>query len=259
MSFQDKVAFITGGSSGIGEATAKRLAEMGAKVAIVARDKDELKQATKEMESKGGTVMPLSLDVSDSNKVQAAYELVVKEWGQLDYVFANAGINGVWAPLDELDVEEWQQTIDINLSGTFYTIKFAVPHMSVGSSIVVTASVNGTRMFSNTGATAYSVSKAGQAAMVKMLALELAPQGIRVNVVCPGKIETEIEENTERQHLERVRYPVEYPQGKVPLTRGKGGSSDDVAKLVTFLMSDDARHITGTEVWIDGAESLLVG
>ena len=259
MSFAGKVAFITGGSSGIGEATAKRLAEFGTKVAIVARDKEDLKQATKDIESKGGTVMTLSLDVSDSNKVQSAYELVIREWGQLDYVFANAGINGVWAPLDELDIEEWQQTLDVNLSGTFYTIKFAVPHMSVGGSIVVTSSVNGTRMFSNTGATAYSVSKAGQVAMAKMLALELAPKGIRVNVVCPGGIVTEIEESTERQHLEKVQYPVEYPKGKIPLTHGQKGAAEDVAKLVTFLMSDDARHITGTEVWIDGAQSLLQG
>jgi NAD(P)-dependent dehydrogenase (short-subunit alcohol dehydrogenase family) len=114
-------------------------------------------------------------------------------------------------------------------------------------------------MFSNSGASAYAASKAGQVAFAKMLALELAPHKIRVNVICPGHIETEIEEYTERQDLKEAGWPVRYPSGMVPLTGGKPGQPEDVAELVLFLSSDAARHISGTEVWIDGAESLLRG
>jgi NAD(P)-dependent dehydrogenase (short-subunit alcohol dehydrogenase family) len=114
-------------------------------------------------------------------------------------------------------------------------------------------------MFSNTGATAYACSKAGQVAFARMVALELAPDGVRVNVVCPGAIETNIDENTERRELEEVKAPVEFPEGKVPLTRGKPGSAEQVARLVLFLASDASSHISGTEVFIDGAQSLLQG
>ncbi len=123
--------------------------------------------------------------------------------------------------------------------------------------MIVTSSVNGTRIFSNTGATAYSCSKAAQVAFTKMVALELAKYRIRVNVICPGAIETDINESTERRDLEQVKEPVEYPEGKIPLTDGKPGTSEQVAQLVLFLASDASSHITGTEIWIDGAESLL--
>ncbi|MDQ3310204.1 MAG: SDR family oxidoreductase, partial [Gemmatimonadota bacterium] len=127
-----------------------------------------------------------------------------------------------------------------------------------GGSVIVTSSVNGTRIFSNTGATAYSSSKAGQVALSKMLALELAPSKIRVNVICPGAIDTNIEESTEERDLEHVRIPVEFPEGSQPLAEGSG-SAEQVARLVLFLASDASDHITGTEMWIDGAESLLRG
>ena len=144
---------------------------------------------------------------------------------------------------------------------TFLTIKYAAPHLrkSGGGSVIVTASINGTRVFSNTGATAYSTSKAGQVAMTKMLALELAKHRIRVNVVCPGGITTEIEDSTEKRDLESAQEPVEFPDGEIPLTDGRKGTSDDVAELMLFLASDASRHVTGTEVWIDGAQSLLRG
>jgi NAD(P)-dependent dehydrogenase (short-subunit alcohol dehydrogenase family) len=124
--------------------------------------------------------------------------------------------------------------------------------------VIVTASINGTRTFSNTGATAYSATKAAQVAMTKMLALELAKHKIRVNAVCPGAIDTEIQENTEKRDLEKEQEPVEFPEGKIPLTDGKPGTADEVAELVLFLASDRSRHITGTPVWIDGGQSLLV-
>jgi NAD(P)-dependent dehydrogenase (short-subunit alcohol dehydrogenase family) len=128
-----------------------------------------------------------------------------------------------------------------------------------GGSVIVTSSVNGTRKFSNTGATAYSCSKAAQVAFTKMVALELAKHRIRVNVICPGAIETEIDENTEKKNLDKVKEPVIFPEGKIPLTDGKPGSSEQVAELVYFLASDASSHITGTEMWIDGGETLLQG
>jgi NAD(P)-dependent dehydrogenase (short-subunit alcohol dehydrogenase family) len=172
-------------------------------------------------------------------------------------VFANAGVNGTWARIEDLEIDEWDQTISINLSGTFYTLKYAVPHLKKqGGSIIINSSVNGTRVFSNTGATAYASTKAAQVAMAKMLALELAGSGVRVNVICPGAIETSIEDNTEQRDTEEMGVPVEFPEGWHPL-RGEPGSSEDVADLVYFLASDAARHITGTELWIDGGESLI--
>src|SRR5690606_17398413 len=180
--------------------------------------------------------------------------------GRLDLVFANAGVNGVWAPLDELSIDEWDKTVAINLRGTFLTCKFAVELMPKrGGAIVITSSVNGTRMFSNTGASAYATTKAAQVAFARMIALELAPRGIRVNAICPGAIESSIDDNTTRRDLDDVSYPIKFPAGKVPLTRGKPGRADDVARLAAFLLSDEARHITGTEVFIDGAQSLLQG
>ncbi len=156
--------------------------------------------------------------------------------------------------------EEWSNTLNINLTGTFLTIKYAVPYLKrQGGSVIVTASVNGTRIFSNTGATAYSCSKAGQVALTKMLALELAADKVRVNVICPGGIESSIDENTEQRNLERVRIPVEFPKGSQPLTGGKPGKAEQVAQLVLFLASDASSHITGTEMWIDGAGELTEG
>ena len=125
--------------------------------------------------------------------------------------------------------------------------------------MVVTSSINGTRTFRNTGASAYATSKAGQVAFAKMAAVELARDGIRVNVVCPGSIDTEIEDNTHQRHTDRVRIPVEFPAGQIPLTGERPGSAAQVAELVCFLASGAAGHITGTEVWIDGGQSLLVG
>ena len=260
LDLKGKVALVTGAGSGIGEAAAKKLAAAGARVAALGRTDDELTEVVDEMRSKGCQAIPLVADISDAGAMEQAYRRVEKEWGRLDIVFANAGINGVWSPIEELTPEEWNKTIGINLSGTFYTIKYAAPLLKrQGGSIIVTASVNGTRIFSNTGATAYSTSKAGQVAMTKMLALEFAPEKVRVNVICPGAIETNIDENTEQRDLEKVRIPVEFPESNQPLTGGKPGHSEQVADLVLFLASDMSSHITGTEIWIDGAESLIKG
>jgi NAD(P)-dependent dehydrogenase (short-subunit alcohol dehydrogenase family) len=260
ISLNGRVALVTGAGSGIGEAAAKKLATAGARVAALGRSDDELRDVVKWIKDQGCEAMAVIADISDAAGMEQAYAQVEKEWGRLDIVFANAGINGVWSPIEELTPEEWNQTIAINLTGTFYTIKYAAPLLKrQGGAIIVTASVNGTRIFSNTGATAYSTSKAGQVAMTKMLALELAPHKVRVNVICPGAIETNIDQNTERRNLEEVQIPVEFPESNQPLTGGEPGRAGQVGDLVLFLASDMASHITGTEIWIDGAESLIKG
>lgn len=261
MDLTGKVALVTGAGSGIGKASAVRFAQAGASVGVLSHTVDEITKAAEEIKAAGGKALALTADVGDDAAMRQAIERLVGEFGRLDIVFANAGINGVWAPIDELTPEEWDRTINTNLRGAYLTLHHSVPHLKKagGGSVIVTASINGTRVFSNTGATAYSCTKAAQLAMVKMLALELAPSRIRVNAICPGIIETEIPDNTLKRNLESVQTPIEYPQGKVPLTGGKSGDSFDVAELALFLASDRAKHITGTPVWIDGAESLMVG
>lgn len=260
MNLSGKVALVTGAGSGIGRATAVLLARQGAKVACLGRSADKLEGVVREIEGGGGEAMALGADISDDRAMAGAVGELVGRWGRLDIVLANAGVNGVWAPLEELKTEEWEQTISVNLTGTFLTVKHCLPHLRrQGGSVIITSSVNGTRMFSNSGASAYATSKAGQVAFAKMIALELAEARVRVNVICPGAIETSIDQNTERRDLEHVREPVEFPEGQIPLTDGKPGTSEQVAQLVLFLASDASSHITGTEVYIDGAQSLLQG
>jgi NAD(P)-dependent dehydrogenase (short-subunit alcohol dehydrogenase family) len=257
---EGKVALVTGAGSGIGRASALLLARRGARVGLLGRTRSELEEAAQDIEKEGGAAQVLLGDVSDASSVQSAVDQLVKQAGALHILFANAGVNGVWAPIDELTVDEWRKTLDINLSGTFFTIKAATPALKKqGGSIVVCASVNGTRMFSNTGATAYAVSKAGQVAMAKMLAVELGQNRVRVNVICPGAIKTEIDENTKKRHVDKVKPEVEFPEGSIPLTGGAPGTAEQVAELVSFLASDRSSHITGTEVWIDGGQSLVEG
>ena len=257
---EGKTALITGAGSGIGKATALLMAKEGAKIGALGRTENEIEKTVNEIKGMGGKAIPLEADISSPEEMEKATQKLVEEFGSLDIVFANAGINGVWAPLEELTPEDWDKTLGINLKGTFLTVKYAVPYLKKqGGSVIITSSVNGTRVFSNTGATAYSTSKAGQVAFTKMVALELAKHRIRVNVICPGAITTEIDENTQKRDLETIQEPVIFPEGTIPLTGGKPGTAEEVARLVLFLASDDADLITGTEVWIDGAGSLIKG
>lgn len=257
---EGKVALVTGAGSGIGQATANLLAQAGARVAVLTHTASEGDAAAAAIRKAGGEAIALNADVSDAGQVEAAVQRIEGQWGRLDIVVANAGINGLWAPIEELKPEEWHRTLQVNLAGSFFTLRAAVPLLKrKGGAVVIISSVNGTRVFSNTGATAYSSSKAAQRAMARMTALELAPSRIRVNTVCPGAIHTQINDNTRQQDLDAVRIPMEFPEGSIPLTDGKPGSPEQVAKLIWFLVSDLSDHITGTEVFIDGGGSLLRG
>jgi len=235
------------------------MAARGARVALLGRTRESIDRTLHEIGGSGAGHLALEADIGDEAQMKAAYAALSARWVHLDIVVANAGINGVWAPLDQLGVEEWDMTMRINLRGTFLTVKEALPLLRPrGGAVVVVSSINGTRIFSNSGATAYACSKAAQVTFTKMIALELAKDRIRVNVICPGAILTNID-STERRDLDDLHLPVEFPEGDVPLTGGGPGDADQVAELITFLVSDAAALITGTEVYIEGAQSLLQG
>ncbi|MCC3374023.1 SDR family NAD(P)-dependent oxidoreductase [Cohnella sp. REN36] len=255
-----QVAVVTGGGSGIGRAAAGKLAELGAKICLLDRVEETNDKVQDRIAERGGEAIAVETDVSDAASVEHGIRQAVERWGRIDVVFANAGINGTWTPIEDLSPEDWDQTLSINLRGTFLTVKYAIPYMKrQGGSIIVTSSVNGTRIFSNTGASAYSSSKAGQVAFTKMAALELAQHQIRVNAICPGAIRTNIGQNTNRTaEAEEAKIPVIFPEGSMPLQDGPG-SPEQVAELVAFLASPRSSLITGSVIYIDGAESLLIG
>ncbi|MNI14267.1 Levodione reductase [compost metagenome] len=258
--FFGKAAIVTGAGSGIGRAAAIRLAREGAKVALF----DLINESTQKTENfinnvSNGVSKAFDVDVSDPVRMEKAVSETAEMFGGIDIVFANAGINGALAPIDEMTLEEWEKTLRINLNGTFLTVKHTVPYMKErgGGSIIITSSINGNDRYSGFGMSAYSTTKAGQVAFAKMTALELAKYKIRVNTICPGSISTNIDSSTEiSDELEEIIIPVEYPEGSQPLADGPG-QPRHVADLVAFLASHEAAHITGARIVIDGAESLL--
>lgn len=259
-SLKGKRVVVTGGGSGIGRATAELMARTGAEVTILGRTPDELADVLNAMGGEAAGHHQVVADISSESEMIAAYHEIGSWWDHIDTVVANAGINGVWAPLELLKVEEWDQTLAINLRGTFLTVKLALPLLKKkGGSVVIVSSINGNRIFSNSGATAYACSKAGQVAFSRMVALELAKDHIRVNAVCPGAIDTQIDDSTERRSVSKLHLPVKFPQGDVPLNEGKPGMAEDVARAIWFLACDLSSHISGTEIYVDGAQSLLQG
>lgn len=260
LNLQGKVALVTGGASGIGLASAHEFARHGAKIGLLDFHAHPLHEAAEELRSTGAEVEELAADVSDWMATQSAIEQLVARFGRLDVVHANAGINGVWAPIEEISPDEFDRTLGINLRGTFLTIKYATPYLKRhGGAVIVTSSVNGTRIFSNTGATAYSASKAGQVAITKMLAVELGQHGIRVNAICPGAIHTHIDASTEQRETDAIKIPVEYPEGSNPLTGNHPGNPEDIARAALYLASDMSGHINGEVLYVDGGQSLVQG
>jgi NAD(P)-dependent dehydrogenase (short-subunit alcohol dehydrogenase family) len=260
MQFSDRVAVITGGGAGIGKTTALMMAERGAKIGIIDWDSESCSTTVSEIKERGGEAFAVAADVSNSDQMERAFLRVATAFERVDILFANAGINGVWAPIEEITLDEWNEVLGVNLSGTFLAVKYAVPYLKKqGGSIIINSSINGTRSFSESGATPYCCSKAAQVAFTKMAALELAKHNIRVNVVCPGAIITGIHGKTRHRNVELIRERPSYPGGDVPLTHGHAVDSVQVAEAVAFLASDAASFISGSELWIDGAQSLLKG
>ena len=244
--FRDRIALVTGGSRGIGAATVRRLAGAGARVAFsfVARE-DEARAVEREA---GGAARASRVDVRDAAAVEAWVEEVEGAWGGVDVLVANAGI---WtgAPIDAMPPEVWRETMDVNLTGTYHLCRFGIPALRRrgSGSVVVVSSTAGQR--GEAGHSHYAASKGAQISLVKSLAVECAP-AIRVNAVAPGWVDTEMSAapltGPERDAILRA----------IPL--GRVASADDVARAITFLAGDDARHITGEILNVNGG-SVLCG
>jgi NAD(P)-dependent dehydrogenase (short-subunit alcohol dehydrogenase family) len=251
------VALVTGGGSGIGRAACGLFARARAAVAVVDLRAEAAQTVADQITADGGRAIALVADVSDEAAIAGAIAEAHERLGGLHTVFANAGINGMRAPIDELTLEEWHATMNTNLTSTFLTVKHAIPLLRAGGggSIIITASLNGTELFSLPGYAAYSTSKAGQVAFGRMAAFECARWNIRVNMIMPGSINTNIDERTYQRNLDRIPYPITMPLHFPPL-HGRRGEPDEIAQLALFLASDASRYITGAVIPADAAFSL---
>jgi NAD(P)-dependent dehydrogenase (short-subunit alcohol dehydrogenase family) len=241
--FAGKVAFVTGGASGIGEAVVKQLAARGAKVVVADLKLDTAQKVVDAIKASGGEAAAVAVDVADGDQVGKAVQFAVDTFGKLDLAVNNAGIGGASAPLGDYSFEDWHKVIDINLNSVFYSMKFEIAAMlkSGGGAIVNMASILGSVGFPN--APAYVTAKHGVVGMTKAAAIDYAKKGIRVTAVGPGFIETPLLANMPPETLDYLRsiHPI-----------GRLGTADEVAALTLFLLSDVASNITGSYHLVDG-------
>ncbi|WP_158917155.1 SDR family oxidoreductase [Caulobacter sp. S45] len=242
MRFTDKKAFITGGSSGIGLATAKLLIAEGARVAITGRDQAKLDEAAAAL---GPDLVTIQADAGDVAATEAAVAEAVKRLGGLDIVFANAGFAAP-TPVGQTQLAVFESILRTNLTGVFFTVQAALPYLKAGASVILNGSVTAT--IGAPGLAAYSATKGGVNAMAKVMVSELAPRGIRVNVITPGGTRTPIWEGTGGPGATSV--VEERLKHSIPL--GRFNTPEEVAKAVLFLASDDASSIMGIELTVDG-------
>jgi meso-butanediol dehydrogenase / (S,S)-butanediol dehydrogenase / diacetyl reductase len=253
---ENKATVITGGGSGIGEATARLFAAEGARVVIADIDENNGKRVAGEI---GAAALFRKTDVSDPAQVEALVKSTVERFGRLDVLFNNAFATRM-GPVGQLSIEDWHQTISVTLSGVFYGMRFALPQMVAqgGGVIVNTASISG--LFGDYGAGAYNAAKAGVVNLTRSAAIEYARKKIRINAVCPGMIETPAVLNgliRQARDPERMRKANEevHPMGRM-------GQPEEIAKVVLFLACDDSSFMTGSMVVADGgvtAHSGLTG
>jgi len=242
-SFTGKVALITGAGSGIGEATARLLAQNGLKVVVSDFNTEATERVAESITISGGQAIANTTDVAQQDQVQAAVNFAVAQFGELHYAVNNAGISGNYAPLGHQDSEDWERVTSINLDGVYYGLRCQIPAIlqSGGGAIVNISSVAG--LVGMPGIAAYVAAKHGVAGLTKSAALDYAKQGIRINSVHPGAIETPIliPVNDEVRPLLMAAHPM-----------GRFGAPDDIAHAVAFLLSDAAGYITGTQLAVDG-------
>lgn len=243
MRLSGKTALITGGNSGIGLATAKLFVTEGARVTITGRDRARLDAAAREL---GAQALAVEADVTDVAAIENAVARAAERFGKLDIVFANAGIPGA-TPLGGTSLAAFEQVIRTNLTAVFFTVQAALPYLNDGASIILNGSV--ISVLGNPGFAAYAASKAGLRGMARVMASELSPRNIRVNVVAPGGARTPIWKDTaptdQAMALLEKRIAAATPLGRI-------AEPEHIAKTVLFLASDDAAHIQSAEIFVDG-------
>jgi NAD(P)-dependent dehydrogenase (short-subunit alcohol dehydrogenase family) len=242
--FKNKVALVTGGSFGIGRATAIAFAKKGARVAISDWVEDD--ETLNEIKASGGEAFFIKCDVSKSDEVQAMVAKTISMFGRLDYAFNNAGIEGISASSQDCTEENWDKTIGINLKGAWLCMKYEIPEMlKMGKGVIINcASIAGLVGFP--GLPAYVASKHGMIGLTKTSALECAKLGIRVNAVCPGAIKTPMIDRLTGNKKEAE----EQFAGMEPI--GRLGNPEEVANAVLWLCSDEASFVTGHAMAVDG-------
>lgn len=247
---------MTGAGSGIGRAAALKFANAGYSVGVLDRDADSAREVSSLIEEHcDAEVVTLEADVSDAAAMQHAVAVLEQRFGGLDVAVANAGGNGYLGRLEEFEPALWDEVVSLNLRGLFLTARYTLPLLkrrqgAALRSLVVIASINGSRVFNFTGATPYTCCKAAQVAFVKSLALEVASEGVRVNAICPGWTRTNIGQNT------RFLGSTRFQSTTIPLTANQPAEPSQIADLALFLASEAASHITGAEITIDGGQSL---
>jgi NAD(P)-dependent dehydrogenase (short-subunit alcohol dehydrogenase family) len=248
---QDKVVIVTGGAAGLGEAASKLLAKEGAKVALTDIQDEAGKQVVKEIESEGGTAKFWHLDTSKEEEVSEVFSSVIDEYGSIDVLVNNAGIEGVNKPPHEITLEEWQEVMDVNVNGVFLCTKYAIPAMKKAGkgSIINLSSIYG--LVGAADAPPYHASKGAVRLMSKNDATFYAENDIRVNSVHPGFIWTSmVERFAEKQEGITVEEFREELAKAHPI--GKVGEPDDIAYGILYLASDESKFVTGSELIIDG-------
>jgi NAD(P)-dependent dehydrogenase (short-subunit alcohol dehydrogenase family) len=245
---EGKVAVVTGGSSGIGLASAKRLKDEGARVAISGRNQKTLDEATAIL---GKDVLAVQADVSKLPEIDKFFGAVAKKFGKIDVLFANAGV-GKFLPFDQTTEQMYDELFDINAKGAYFTVQKALPHLNDGASVILNTSVVSHEGFIN--GSAYAATKAAMRSMTRTMAAELVNRNIRVNAVAPGPIATPI--------FDRLGVPQEQVDeitkmliATVPM--GRMGKSEEVAGAVAFLASSDASFVTGVEIDVDGGRGQI--
>ncbi len=240
---EGKVAVITGGTTGIGFASAKRFLDEGAKVILTGTNPKTLEAARSELD---GRAQVIASDASKEQDVKNLFEQVVKEHGKIDVLFLNAGI-AKFAPWEQHSVDDFDRQFAINVKGPWLAIKHGIPALKDGASVIATTSV--VNRIGMPGASAYSATKAALRQLVRNASAELSPRGIRVNAVSPGPIETPIFDKTGVPPAELEQMAAQL-QSQVPL--GRFGKSEEVANLALFLASDESSFVQGQEFAIDG-------